>query len=418
MEKSSIHNGSTTRRAKSSSSGKKSNWSELVQSGPKTPMGTLLRRFWQPVAVSRELQTGKAVAIRILSEDLTLYRGESGKPYIVAQLCAHRLTLLHTGWVEGDCIRCRYHGWKYDGSGQGVEMPAEDPSFPSKVKILHYPAIDYAGLVFVYMGQGHPPELPEIAELNRNYGVSWASCNVWPCNWFQRIENSMDAVHVSFVHQESRFGQALSYTVPSLTYEETDWGMKQIASRSSKNVRISEFRWPNINHIVVPTQPPNQSRDKPLPWSDVFNWFVPIDDTHTARFTARSSPIGDDVAPGFEAWLASCEKYNPADHEEELFHGIMPGENVGETSTALIGAQDYIVQVGQGAIVDRSQERLGRSDEGVILMRKIFRRELDAIKKGLPGKAWKVRKGFARLPVPPNVPPSADPVEEISDVTQ
>jgi 5,5'-dehydrodivanillate O-demethylase len=93
----------------------------------------------------------------------------------------------------------------------------------------------------------------------------------------------------------------------------------------------------------------------------------------------------------------------------------MPAENVGETSTALIGAQDYIVQVGQGPIVDRSQERLGKSDEGVILLRKLFWRELDAIKKGLPGKAWKVRRGFARLPVPPNVPPSPDPVEEVND---
>ena len=372
-------------------------------------MGILLRKFWQPVAVSSELKVGNAMLIRIMNEDLTLYRGESGRPYIVAHRCAHRLTLLHTGWVEKEYIRCRYHGWKYDGGGQCVEMPAEEAGFPGKVRILSYPATEYAGLVFAYMGNGAAPEFPQKAELERDYGVKWAGSMIWPCNWFQRIENSMDAVHVSFVHQESRLGQALSYAVPSLSYEQTEWGIRQIATRSANNVRISDFTWPNCNHIVVPTQFPSQSEGKMLPWTDIFNWFVPVDGGHTELFTARSSPIRGDMAREFQAWLSSCAKYNPADHDEELFKGVMPGDNVGETATALVNAQDYIVQVGQGAIVNRSKEHLGKSDAGVILLRKIFRRELVAIKKGQLGKSWKPRAGFARLPVPPNVPSSPDP---------
>ncbi|MSP39778.1 MAG: aromatic ring-hydroxylating dioxygenase subunit alpha [Deltaproteobacteria bacterium] len=384
-------------------------WSELVQAGPRTPMGMLLRKFWQPVAVSSELKVGKAMPIRIMNEDLTLYRGESGKPHIVADRCAHRLTLLYTGWVEQECIRCRYHGWKYDGGGQCVEMPAEDATFASKVKILSYPAREYAGLVFAFMGQGEPPEFAHKAEIDRNYGIKWALSMIWPCNWFQRIENSMDAVHVSFVHQESRFGQSLSYTVPSLSYEETEWGIRQIATRAANNVRISEFNWPNCNHIVTPTQFKPQGETKLFPWTDLFNWFVPVDDGHTALFSVRSSPIRGDVAQESQAWLFSRDKYNPAEYDEELFKGVMPDNDAGQAGNALVNAQDYIVQVGQGAIVDRSQERLGKSDAGVILLRKIFHRELDAIKKGLPGKAWKPRKGFARLPVPPNVPASPDP---------
>jgi 5,5'-dehydrodivanillate O-demethylase len=393
-------------------------WSELVQAGPGTPMGMLLRKFWQPVAVLAELKAGEAMPIRIMNEDLTLFRGESGKPYIVAQRCAHRLTLLHTGWIEQECIRCRYHGWKYDGRGQCVEMPAENADFPSKVRILSYPAREYAGLVFTYMGKGAPPEFPQKAELERDYGVKWASSMIWPCNWFQRIENSMDAVHVSFVHQESRLGRSLSYAVPSLSYEETEWGIRQIASRAADNIRISDFSWPNCNHIVVPTQIPSEAKAKMLPWTDIFNWFVPLDDGHTAFFSVRSSPIRGDAAREFQAWLSSCGKYNPADHDEELFKGVMPGENVGETATALVNAQDYLVQVGQGQVVDRSKERLGKSDAGVILLRKIFHRELDAIAKGLPVKSWKPRKGFARLPVPPNVPASPDLEEEVNDVRQ
>ena len=97
----------------------------LTQNGPDTDMGRLLRKFWQPVALSASIKTGAARPLRVLGEDLTLYRGESGRAYLVASRCAHRLTLLHTGWVQGEDIRCIYHGWKYDGTGQCNEAPAE-----------------------------------------------------------------------------------------------------------------------------------------------------------------------------------------------------------------------------------------------------------------------------------------------------
>src|SRR5713226_7171098 len=103
-----------------------------------------------------------------MSEDFTLYRGQSGTPHLVAFRCAHRGTQLSTGWVEGDCIRCFYHGWKYDGAGQCVEQPAEDSSFPPKVKIVSYPTEEYLGLIFAYLGDAEhgdtgafrPPPLP------------------------------------------------------------------------------------------------------------------------------------------------------------------------------------------------------------------------------------------------------------------
>ncbi len=90
---------------------------KLTETSPGTDMGRLLRRFWHPVSTSANVPAGKARAIRILSEDLTLYRGTSGKPYLVAGFCPHRLTRLHTGWVEGEQVRCIYHGWKFDGTG-------------------------------------------------------------------------------------------------------------------------------------------------------------------------------------------------------------------------------------------------------------------------------------------------------------
>ena len=387
---------------------KKDAWPELVPVARGTGMGDYLRRFWQPVAVAKDVLPGKAIPIRILGEDLTLYRGTSGLPHIVAQRCPHRMTMLHIGWVEDDCIRCRYHGWKFDGMGQCVEMPAEDPSFPPKVKILHYPAIDYGQLIFAYMGEGEPPELSRKTELDREFGVKWASVQVWPCGWFQRIENSLDAVHTSFVHQDSRFGEKLSTAVPELEFAETEWGIRMIARRSPTNIRINEFHLPNCNHIVVPTQLPGQNRGKTLPWTDLFNWFVPVDDEQTAFFTTRSAPITGAPAEEFESWLETTTRYNPADHHDELFRGEMPAEDVGDTATALVSAQDYIAQLGQGTIVDRSGEWLGKSDEGVILLRNIFRREINAMQKGQPIRIWQQKPGFARLPVPPGVPPSPD----------
>jgi 5,5'-dehydrodivanillate O-demethylase oxygenase subunit len=381
---------------------------ELTKVGPDTAMGKLLRRFWQPVALSTDVAPGKAVPIRALLEDLTLYRGQSGRPYVVAQRCAHRSTLLHTGWVEGESIRCRYHGWKYDGGGQCVEMPAEEDSFPPKVRIGHYPTAEHAGVIFAHMGAEAPSPLPAFAELTRDYGVRWANRMIWPCNWFQQIENAVDPVHVSFVHRESSFGEALSYAVPELAYEETEWGVRQTATRAADNVRISEFMFPNCLHIVVPVHLLNDDPASPHPWADLFNWFVPIDETHMAYYTVRSAPVGGEAAIEFSAWLENLQPYELGDHHDELFRGILPGNDVGSTGSTLVNAQDYITLVGQGEIVDRNVERLGKSDAGIIFLRKIFQRELSLLERGDPGKAWQPRRGFAHLPVPPNVPPAPD----------
>jgi len=121
-------------------------FSEFVHTGPETLAGRYLRRFWQPVACCHELRAGQALPVRILSEDFTLYRGATGTAHLVGNRCAHRGTQLSVGWVEDDCIRCFYHGWKYDGAGQCVEQPAEGESFASKVRIASYPVQEYSVL--------------------------------------------------------------------------------------------------------------------------------------------------------------------------------------------------------------------------------------------------------------------------------
>src|SRR5712692_641864 len=139
----------------------------LIQTGPVTLAGRYLRTFWQPVYRAEDLRPGRAVPIRIMSEDFTLYRGEAGQAHLVAFRCAHRGTQLSTGWVEGDCIRCLYHGWKYDASGQCVEQPGEESGFAPKIRIASYPTREYLGLVFAFLGEGNPPPFRQYPDFDR-----------------------------------------------------------------------------------------------------------------------------------------------------------------------------------------------------------------------------------------------------------
>src|SRR5215218_5991874 len=139
-------------------------WADFVHTGPGTLAGRYLRRFWQPVYRAQDLLPGRTMPIRIMGEELTLYRGEGGAPHQTAFRCAHRGTQLSVGWVEGDCIRCRYHGWRYDARGQCVEQPDEAKPFSHKVKIKSYPTIEYLGLIFAFLGDGEPPPVRRFAD--------------------------------------------------------------------------------------------------------------------------------------------------------------------------------------------------------------------------------------------------------------
>ena len=237
----------------------------LTATGPDTDMGRLLRMFWQPVAVSQSIKPGKAKPLRVMGEDLTLYRGESGRAYLVAGRCAHRRTVLHTGWVQGEEIRCIYHGWKYAGSGQCTEAPGgRRRRGCAGIKIAGYPVHEYCGLDLRLSGRRRCPRVRPAAQggVRAARPDHLARIQAWPCNWFQMIENSLDAVHVSFVHLAARSGRSAKRSrrrFPSSSTVETDAGIRQVATRSATNVRVSDWAFPNNNHIVTP------GRTKTLP---------------------------------------------------------------------------------------------------------------------------------------------------------
>jgi 5,5'-dehydrodivanillate O-demethylase len=366
-----------------------------------TPMGTLLRSFWQPVSLSRHLPAGpvapgagyRARPVRIMGEDLTLYRGDSGRAYLVGGRCAHRGTVMHPGWVEGETIRCIYHGWRYDGMGQCVERPAERDARVPNIRIAGYPVEEYAGLIFAYLGEGAPPsfDLVRKAVFERTPNEIGNRAEQWPCNWLQGVENSLDAAHVSFVHQlgtVGAFGEAVTGAIPELSYSETEAGIEQVAVRGKDNVRKSDWTFPNNNHVIVP------GVGKGDPWVDIGVWNVPNDDVTTTRFVISATPATGEAAQRFRRFFDEHGDYNPAEHHDELFHkGIFPEH------PRLTAAQDYVATSGQGTIADRTNEVLGRSDAGIALLRRVFLRELDLIMKGQPTKQWRRRAKEEELPI-------------------
>jgi 5,5'-dehydrodivanillate O-demethylase oxygenase subunit len=367
----------------------------LHQAGPDTLMGRLLRTFWQPVALTAALEKGQAKPLRILGEDLTLYRGQSGAFHLVGPRCAHRGTVLHTGWVEGETLRCMYHGWRYDGSGLVTEIPAEKQPRAKPLKIAGYPTHEYHGLVFAWLGDAPAPEF----ELPRKHMLEEPGRHVvaleqaWDCNWFQQIENSLDGVHVSFVHtwgKSTRFDQGITTSIPDLAYEETEAGVRQYATRSKDNVRVSDWTFPNNNHVLIP------GPKKGDPWSDITIWRVPIDDERTMRFALFSfhASMGDEAR---KLATGADFDYNPADFREQ----VLDRHEVAAVSDAqFITVQDYVAVRGQGVIADRERENLSSSDAGLLLLRRIFLRELEAIRLARPTKQWRRLEEKYELPVP------------------
>src|SRR5579859_998959 len=133
---------------------------DFAHIGPGTLAGRFMRRFWQPIWRAADLLPGKPVRVQILGEFFTLYRGASGIAHLLADRCPHRQTALSLGWVEGDALRCFYHGWLFDGAGQCLQQPAERAAFAGKVCVTSYPVEEYLGFVFAYFGGGDAPEFP------------------------------------------------------------------------------------------------------------------------------------------------------------------------------------------------------------------------------------------------------------------
>lgn len=347
-----------------------------------------MRQFWTAVHRSEDLARGHAKPIRIMGEDYTLFRGESGRAQVFAYRCPHRGALLHLGWVEGEDIRCLYHGWKFDCSGQCVEQPAEEAGFARKVRAKSWPTREHMGLVFAYFGEGEPPAWPPYPEPPQQGLIHCWNVETVPCNWLQCYENTADEVHVAFVHRPGGSHARLAQDLPLISAEETAWGMLRYGTRPNGQVRHTLHYMPNATRVIVP---PLAGFDGVGGWQEIYFNFTPIDDqSHLWLITSHVKVAGAEA----ESFLAKkkqfLERVRAAPKVMDLVRDVWAGRRrlVEIEHPELAMVQDIAVQAGQGVNQDRANERLGRSDAGIVLWRKILTREIQAIAEGRPAKKW------------------------------
>jgi len=355
----------------------------LTKVGPGTPMGDLLRRYWQPIAAAAELDENPVKPVKLLGESLVLYRDRQGKLGLIGDTCPHRLVSMVYGIPEDEGLRCPYHGWLFNSSGQCVEMPAEAPdsTFPSRVKIEGYPVEQIAGLVFAYMGPQPTPLLPRWDMFVWDNVLRDIGSTVIPCNWLQIQENSLDPVHVEWLH-----GRFSNYVLEHLGRGDLKRQFLRANSRVADNAAHEKIGFDEFPHGIIKRRvisgmsedDPEWRIGHPILFPNVlrvganFQYRVPVDDENTLHiwFTAYPQP------PGVTAPV----------QETIPHHKIpLPYFNNGDVDWSLMDnncGQDIVAWVTQGKIADRSKEKLGESDKGIILYRRMLMQQLAIVEDG------------------------------------
>jgi 5,5'-dehydrodivanillate O-demethylase oxygenase subunit len=338
--------------------------------GPGTPAGELLRRYWYPIAVANELTEEKPTKfVRLLGEDLVLFRDKQGRVGLLGDRCSHRGVSLLYGRVEERGIACAYHGWLYDSEGNCLECPAEPRESRLYLTVKHkaYPVEKFIGLYWTYMGPKPAPFIPKYDVWARKDGRR--KIVVYPlldANWFQAMENSVDPAHLQILHQDT----AMRARKPvSTTRGFTD----DIEKTEFYEVACGIMKRRTYKNGVVDQHPlifPNILRQ-----GDATQIRVPMNDTHTMIFFVHFIPGGngnggDEEEP--EVLYMPSFKDPP--------NGLHPFTRF---RTDLVPAQDHLVWETPGPIADRTRERLATSDRGIVMLREIMMREFRKVEQGL-----------------------------------
>ena len=350
--------------------------SELTHTGPGTPCGEMMRRYWQPIALSSELGE-RPLALTVFSENLVLFRDKGGRLGLFHRHCIHRGTSLEWGIPMERGLRCCYHGWTFDIDGTCLDTPGEPPHSQLKASVMQgaYPVREIDGLIFAYLGP--PEEQPEMPvwDTQTQPRTDVAAFSIlFDCNWLQTHENGIDPIHAVFLHARpgrESFGDVF-FELPRLDVVETAIGaVVQTTRRAGANIwsRMVDLAIPNVAHIPVPWL--DAAEQQFFTHAAVLRWCVPVDDTHNLfigwrYFNKRSDPsgIGDPQRCGKN--LVDF----PGQERERSYEECQaePG--------------DYEAQVSQGAIAVHGAEHLGTTDKGVIVLRRLLRRAIRNLAEG------------------------------------
>ncbi len=347
---------------------------DLTHVGPGTPMGELLRRYWHPIGLAADASATPR-QVRVLGEDLILFRDGQGRPGLVYPHCAHRGTSLYYGKVEERGIRCCYHGWLFDVQGRCMDQPCEPDGGRARDKVRQpwYPVQELYGLIWAYLG---PPEkkpvLPryecldvldegELLEADDS-SIGGGGPQVIPCNWLQHYENLVDPFHVVILHSSfsgTQFVPEMAQ-MPQVTWETHETGVRTISLRTLADGRtlrrISEAGLPTLR--VIPS--PRLGRFGRV---ESLGWVLPIDD-HSFRIyvVGRVREAGELRRMRTRMNGKLWEEMSEAEHQQY--------------------PNDVEAMVSQGVIAKHSEEHLATSDRGIVMLRRLLQKQLDAVREG------------------------------------
>lgn len=377
----------------------------LTRVGPGSDAGEVLRRYWQPAALSEELmQARPVVPVRLLGEDLVLFRDSAGKLGLIGRHCPHRGADMCFGRLEDDGLRCPFHGWHFDRTGQCVEQPGEPEGsrMHEQIRTAAYPVVEKNGIVWAYMGPGDPPPFPNFDCFRAPDTHVFAFKGLWECNWLQALEVGIDPAHASFLHRflqdedpadsyGKQFRDAAAdtnipmtrllreYPRPEINVDETDYGLRLTALRRLKDgrthVRVTNQIFPEA--ICIP-----MSREM-----TITQWHVPIDDYSCywySMFTSFGDPVNKPLMRGQRLKEHRLPDYAPLKNKRNNY-GYDPKEQETETYTGMgldINVHDQWAVESMGPIQDRTQEHLGKTDVGIIRYRRMLRAAIAALKEG------------------------------------
>jgi len=347
---------------------------ELAEVGAGTPMGELLRRYWHPIGLAADAGSVPR-QVRVLGEDLILFRDGHGRAGLVHARCAHRGASLYYGRVEAEGIRCCYHGWMFSVDGHCLDQPCEPGGGALKTNVRQpwYPLEERYGLVFAYLGPpDKKPLLPRIDVLDElapgetleadDSSLGGGGPQIIPCNWLQHFENVVDSLHVPILHgvfSGHQFVPAMAQ-MPKVEWSTTERGVRVESWRTlddgQRLYRVTEAALPTLR--VVPS--PRLSKSGRV---ESIGWVLPLDDSHFRIYVAGRVERPGDIGRmrskmNGKFWWELTE----AEHRE------FPG--------------DYEAQVSQGAIAAHSAEHLRTSDRGVALLRRFLRAQLHRVAEG------------------------------------
>lgn len=357
----------------------------LAQVGPGTLGGELLRRYWQPIALSSEC-TDLPKQIRRLGEDMILFRNGRGEPGLLYPRCMHRGTSLLYGRVEEDGIRCCYHGWKFDNQGHCLDQPCEPAAERNKARIRQpwYPVVEHFGAIWAYMGPPDKQPLFPIFSCFENlqhdeiveavYFSAEGEIQPFPMdhNWFQTYDNCADHFHVPILHARISGSQfpdpRLTGDIPDISWRYSE-DKQSILTISKRHLPGSGETWVRIEQGIVPNMLalPPFTHDGP---SATLTVFIPWDDTHFVVMDINRMRPGENIyphgpdevktgfGPEFKTWAEMDMEY----HQRNPL--------------------DYEAQNGQGPITLHSEEHLGYTDTGIGMHRRLFRQQCEIVGKG------------------------------------